>query len=81
MKTRHRGAYDEEVNVLLLTSREAARATHLSAGFLRASNCPKVLIKGHGRTSKSVVRYEPAELVKWIRAQSVKASHSQRRRS
>lgn len=69
------------VGMLLMTPREAARMLRVSAGFLRTSSCPKVLMRGNGRTPKALVRYQHAEVVKWIAAQSVKANHPQHRRA
>ena len=71
----------DEVGALLMTPREAARMLRVSAEFLRASSCPKILMRSNGRTPKAVVRYQHAEVVKWIIAQSVKANHPQHRRT
>jgi hypothetical protein len=48
-----------------LTQRQAAELLQVSVSYLRASNCPKVLLPGNGRRGKPLVRYRMHDLVSW----------------
>lgn len=47
----------------LLTQRQAAGFLKVSISYLRASDCPKVLLPGRGR--RPLVRYRRSDLVAW----------------
>lgn len=81
MNAGHVRTVAQEAGPLLMTPREAAQLLRVSAGFLRASSCPKILITGNGNTTKSVVRYQRSEILKWIHGQSVETHHRQHRKS
>jgi hypothetical protein len=49
----------------LLTQREAAALLKVSERYLRASECPKVLLPGNGPKRKPIVRYRPSDIEKW----------------
>lgn len=53
----------------LWTQREAAAFVRVAVSTLRASSCPKRLIRLPGRT-RPIVRYVPAEVVAWVDANS-----------
>lgn len=55
----------------LWTQQEAAEHLRVSARYLRASSCPKVLLPGNGRTKKPLVRYDPAQVRRWWEARRV----------
>jgi helix-turn-helix protein len=52
----------------LLTQREAARLLKVSQSYLRESNCPKLLLPGHGERGRHLVRYLRADVMEWARA-------------
>jgi hypothetical protein len=37
----------------------------VSVTYLRASDCPKVLLPGHGPKGRDSVRYDPEDLKAW----------------
>ena len=47
----------------LLTQREAADLLRVSVSYLRASDCPKVLLPSSGK--RPLVRYRESELFAW----------------
>jgi hypothetical protein len=49
----------------LVTQKQMAEAMKVSPSYLRASDCPKVLLPGNGKAKKSLVRYDPEEVAKW----------------
>jgi hypothetical protein len=49
----------------LLTQREAAAMLRVSVAWLRASECPKVLLPGNGPKRRPVVRYRESEINGW----------------
>lgn len=48
----------------LLKQREAADLLEVSVSYLRASDCPKVLLPPN-RGKRPLVRYDPAQLQAW----------------
>lgn len=64
----------------LLTQDEAAALLHVSARYLRASDCPKVLLPP-ARGRRPLVRYDRAALLAWARSWEARASVPQRRAS
>lgn len=50
---------------LLLRQREAAQMLGVSVTYLRASDCPKVLLPGQGPKGRDSVRYDPEDLKAW----------------
>jgi hypothetical protein len=46
-----------------LTPREAAKMLRVSAGYLRNSDCPKLLLPTQGK--RAIVRYDRADLEAW----------------
>lgn len=59
---------------LLLKPRDAALLLQVSAGYLRDSDCPKILLPGLGRTAKPVIRYARDDLQGWARSRTVPSS-------
>ena len=55
----------------LLDQREAAQVLAVSTAFLRASNCPKVLLPGNGLQGRPLVRYRLADILRWATARRV----------
>ena len=49
----------------LWTQFEAALYLGVSARYLRASDCPKILLPGTGPKGKKLVRYDPADVKAW----------------
>jgi hypothetical protein len=66
---------------LFLTQKEAAALLKVSVGYLRASDCPKVLLPGNGRSAKPLVRYRRDDVVAWSERFGVRATVPQRRAS
>jgi hypothetical protein len=54
----------------LWTQREAATYVGVSQRYLRASSCPKKLLPGTGAKGRPLVRYDPAEVCRWVQYQS-----------
>lgn len=52
----------------LWTQREAATFLAVTPRYLRDSDCPKILLPGHGPKGQPVVRYDPADVRAWARA-------------
>jgi hypothetical protein len=50
----------------VMTQKEAAAAAKVSAGYLRNSDCPKLLLPGQGRSQKPVVRYLRSDVEAWL---------------
>jgi hypothetical protein len=50
---------------LLWSQKRAVRSMEVSVSYLRASDCPKVLLPGNGPGKKPLVRYDPREVLKW----------------
>ena len=48
-----------------LKQREAAEMLGVSVAWLRASECPKVLLPGNGPKGRPVVRYREKDLLAW----------------
>ena len=46
-----------------LTPKEAAQMLRVSAGYLRNSDCPKVLLPTQGK--RAIVRYSRADIEAW----------------
>lgn len=63
----------------LLRPKEAAVLTATSVGYLRNSDCPKVLLPSGDGGKKPLVRYRRSELLAWIELHSARATHRQRR--
>lgn len=57
----------------LLRQREAAVLLGVSVAWLRASQCPKVLLPGNGPKGREIVRYDPADLKAWSEERNTKA--------
>jgi len=49
----------------LLKQKEAAGRLQVSVAWLRASECPKVLLPGNGPKRKPLVRYRMSEIEAW----------------
>ena len=49
----------------LWTQLEAAFYLGVSPRYLRASDCPKLLLPGTGPKGKKLVRYDPADVKAW----------------
>jgi hypothetical protein len=49
-----------------LTQREAADLLRVSVSYLRASDCPKVLLPPSRGKKRPVVRYSRADLEAWV---------------
>lgn len=49
----------------LWTQREAAFYLGVSSRYLRASDCPKLLLPGTGPRGKKLVRYDPSDVRSW----------------
>lgn len=47
----------------LLTQKEAAGVLRVSVSYLRASDCPKVLLPSRGK--RALVRYRQSEIMAW----------------
>lgn len=60
-----------------LTQREAALLLKVSVSYLRASDCPKLLLPGRG--TKPLVRYDRAAVLAWRDRWSVSATTPQTR--
>lgn len=56
----------------LLRQREAAVMLGVSVAYLRASNCPKVLLPGNGPKGRQLVRYDQGDLRAWADARNTK---------
>jgi hypothetical protein len=63
----------------LLTQREAASLLRVGVSYLRASDCPKVLLPGNGAKARPLVRYRRSEVMAWAERWTVRASALQRR--
>ena len=63
----------------LLTQREAATLLRVSVSYLRASDCPKVLLPSGGPKQKPLVRYRRSDLDAWLEHWTRRASHPVRR--
>ena len=50
----------------LVRQRVAAHALNVSASYLRASDCPKVLLPGNGPKGQKIVRYRMSDVWKWV---------------
>lgn len=48
----------------LMTQREAADLLRVSVSYLRASDCPKVLLPSNGK--RALVRYRQSEVLAWL---------------
>jgi hypothetical protein len=63
---------DRDVNLLfsdeLLTQREAAALLRVGVSYLRASDCPKVLLPGRGAKGMPLVRYLRSDVLAWATA-------------
>jgi hypothetical protein len=55
----------------LLTQKEAARLLAVGVSYLRASNCPKLLLPGTGDAGKPLVRYLRSDVLGWALARRV----------
>lgn len=49
----------------LMRQKEAANYLGVSVAYLRASECPKVLLPGNGPAGKPLVRYRQSEIERW----------------
>lgn len=68
-----------QVTPLLLTQAQAAELLQVSQAYLRNSDCPKVLLAGHGSKGKNLVRYKRDDLEAWTTSRRVSATGPQRR--
>lgn len=57
--------------VQLLTIKEAAELLHVSASYLRNSDCPKVRLPGAKGDGRQVIRFNRADLLAWVASHSV----------
>lgn len=64
----------------LLTQKEAAALLRVGVSYLRASDCPKVLLPP-ARGRRPLVRYRRADVMGWAEAWTARASVPQRRAS
>lgn len=58
----------------LVRQREAAQAIAVSVAWLRASECPKVLLPGNGPKRRPLVRYRMSEVLAWAEQRKVKST-------
>ncbi len=58
----------------LLRQRDAAALLSVSVAWLRASSCPKYLLKGNGPRGRPVVRYRREDVLSWREAGRVGTS-------
>jgi predicted DNA-binding transcriptional regulator AlpA len=65
----------------LLRQREAAALLGVSVAYLRASECPKVLLPGNGPKGKPLVRYRQSDLRTWADQHARKPSVIRRRKA
>jgi hypothetical protein len=63
----------------LLTQRNAAELLKVSVSYLRASDCPKMLLPGNGPKARPIVRYRRSEILAWCEHWTARASAPQRR--
>jgi hypothetical protein len=63
----------------LLTQPRAAELLKVSVSYLRASDCPKVLLPSNGQKSRPIVRYRRSEVLAWCEHWTTRASIPQRR--
>lgn len=56
----------------LMRQKEAAAFLGVSVNWLRASDCPKVLLPGQGVKGHPVIRYNRADLLEWRESWSTK---------
>lgn len=61
-----------------LTQKEAAATLRVSVAWLRASECPKVLLPGNGPKRRPLVRYRMSDIQAWSAQRQVKRSPMQR---
>jgi hypothetical protein len=69
----------DSASPLLLTQKQAAALVQVSQAYLRASDCPKVLLRGNGGTTKPLVRYRRQDLERWIDGRRIAAIVPSRR--
>jgi hypothetical protein len=48
-----------------MTQKEAAGLLRVSQSWLRASECPKVLLPGNGPKRRNLVRYRMSDIERW----------------
>lgn len=63
----------------LLTQKEAASILRVSVSYLRASDCPKVLLPSRGK--RRLVRYRESEVMAWAERWTVRSTIQLRRAS
>lgn len=63
----------------LWSQAQAAAVVDVSVSYLRASDCPKALLPGHGAKGKPVVRYRPADVRAWVESCTARATEPQRK--
>jgi hypothetical protein len=57
-----------------LKQREAAGILGVSVAWLRASECPKVLLPGNGPKGRPVVRYRERDLLDWAEGRTKRST-------
>ena len=72
-------AKDRE-NADYITPAEAAELLRVSQGYLRNSDCPKILLPGNGMTQKPLVRYRRSDLAVWADSHRISQTTPQKRR-
>lgn len=60
-----------------LTQKEAAALLRVSVSYLRASDCPKVLLPSRGK--RSLVRYRESEMMAWTERWTARSTLQLRR--
>jgi hypothetical protein len=57
-----------------LTQKRASRRLAVSVGWLRHSNCPKVLLPGNGPRGKPLLRYFREDVLAWAKGRDTSAT-------
>ncbi len=60
-----------------LTQKRAATLLGVSVGWLRHSNCPKVLLPGNGPKGKPMLRYFRDDVLAWAKTQAASDTPTQ----
>lgn len=58
----------------LMTQKEAAALLKVSRSWLRASECPKVLLPGNGPKRRNLVHYRMSDIERWAEERTRKST-------